>query len=187
MDTPGNDNSNNVTPYEVEKPYYDVDSAPCINNEITPQNNTQNIQYNTNNPENNNNTIKCKPKNDDLNDYKKRIFFAIILLLICIIDIIMQFFLDYLCIYAIIDDIAVTIIVFSFFCNFLVNKTVKLNNACIVILFIFIWVGGFVFKLMAYKNIIDSDNNIITKVIISIVHLILIIGRIIGLIITFSN
>ena len=76
------------------------------------------MQYNTNNPENNNNTIKCKPKNDDLNDYKKRIFFAIILLLICIIDIIMQIFLDYLCIYAIIDDIAVTIIVFLFFVIF---------------------------------------------------------------------
>ena len=173
MDTynPYNKNSNDITPYEGEKPYYEVDTAPSIVNQITPSNNnSQDMHDNKNNKD----------------DYKKRIICASILLLICIIDTILQIFFDYINYFSLIDNAIILILVISFFGNLIINKSVKLRSLFLVILFIIAWIGGFVAKLYGYKSIFESENDIIIKIILAVVNTIFIAFRTFCLIMTFK-
>ena len=177
-------NSASPTPYEsssYEKPYYDVDSAP-----ITPN---QNTNYNTNSQVNNNytNNVYNPKTDDDLEDHRKRLIFAYILLIICISDIIMQIFLHYFNYYLLSDDIAILILLIYFFFNYIVKKRVSVKNICIALFFVLVWLGGFICRFMGYSYILDSNNKTWIKVIVLIIYTIFIFLRVFGLMITFRD
>lgn len=155
-------------------------NQPNFNNNINPDN-----EYvTTNNPDN----IDRKTKNNIYPKEKRnRVLFAILLTLDCIIDIIIQIIFKYFNVYSMADDIAILIMLMSFYILYFICKNPQGVNKATAILFILIWLGGFMCKFLGIPKIIDSDNSVLAKIFLTIAYLILFAGRTIFLIQTFRD
>ena len=171
-------------------------SAPSPAAQYTPQCDYQQNQpnFNNNNPDNeyvttnNPDNIDRKTKNNiSPKEKRNRVLFAILLTLDCIIDIIIQIIFNYFNVYSMADDIAILIMLMSFYILYFICKNPQGVNKATVILFILIWLGGFMCKFLGIPKIIDSDNSVLAKIFLTIAYLILFAGRTIFLIQTFRD
>ena len=152
-----NDHQEQLTPYDKKPngeltPTEDIYSAPSpANQQYTPQRDYQqnqpnyyseanpDNQYLTNNPDN----IDRKTKNNiSPKEKRNRVLFAILLTLDCIIDIIIQIIFNYFNVYSMADDIAILIMLMSFYILYFICKNPQGVNKATAILFILIWLGG---------------------------------------------
>ena len=182
---PDTENLNTYTPYqqEPEKAYYDMSPPAPVNNNI----NTPIIV------ENNDGNIDTKNGDENEVDNKqKRIIFIIILFSVHIIDLIMEFIFKYINLLSLIDDICIFLLIIVFCINyFALHNQNKCTRILFILLFILIWIGGFLCKLMTIKNIINLKeeenyrNYVIALLIIG--HIILIAVRIVCLMIGFGG
>ena len=197
-----NDYQEQLTPYDKKPngeltPTEDIYSAPSpANQQYTPQRDYQqnqpnnyskanpDNQYLTNNPDN----IDRKTKNNvDLKEKRNRLIFSILLTLVCIIDIIIQIIFNYLNVLSMIDDIAILIMLISFYILFFIFNNPQGVNKITVVLFILIWLGGSGCKFLGIRKIFESDNSDLTKIFLTIAYIILFIGRTIFLMQTFKS
>ena len=197
-----NDYQEQLTPYDKKPngeltPTEDIYSAPSpANQQYTPQRDYQqnqpnyyseanpDNQYLTNNPDN----IDRKTKNNvDLKEKRNRLIFSILLTLVCIIDIIIQIIFNYLNVLPMIDDIAILIMLISFYILFFIFNNPQGVNKITVVLFILIWLGGSGCKFLGIRKIFESDNSDLTKIFLTIAYIILFIGRAIFLMQTFKS
>ena len=86
-----------------------------------------------------------------------------------------------------VDDVAILVMLISFYILYFICNNPQGINKITVILFILIWLGGSLCKFLGIPKIIDSDNSILAKIFLTIAYIILFVGRTIFLIQTFKD
>ncbi len=139
-----------------EKQYYNIDSAPPVN-DFTPANNDNLNEENkaiipNSNSNNENNEAEPQPNNTapiDKKELKKCIVAIIILLLYIIIDTTLPIIFGYLNILFLVDNIGILLTIILFFYNYLIKKTILITNRFQIYFIAIVFVVGLVVKIYA--------------------------------------
>ena len=197
-----------ITPSGEELPNYESDSAPladngyvpqALDNQFQPKELEENMNINNEGQKGEDKTelneisqqkvFNPHKKSSVINTYnlKRKLKFAIILLIITIIDIAMQIHWEYTNFLTGGDDAGILILLIYFFYNYCARHKIQITNIFGSIFFLIIWLGGAVCKFLGIIFINDAKIETQYRIIIFVIYLPSIVIRIYSLMTIFAT